>query len=78
MIVADAKSIAITDSSFFMNKLGLLPAGSAPAEKKKCTDYLKKAMDETSKRLLEYLWRAEEGEMNRKFWLGMGKKPFLG
>ena len=57
MIVADAKAIAITDSTFFMNKLGLIPANGAAAEKKKCTDYLKKAMDETSKRLLEYLWR---------------------
>ena len=48
------------------------------AEKRKCTEYLKKCMDECSKRLLEYLYRPSEGEMNRKFWMGMGKKPFLG
>ena len=35
-------------------------------------------MDECSKRLLEYLYRESEGDMNRKFWMGMGKKPFLG
>ena len=60
-----------------MNKLGLLVAGGAP-EKRKCTDYMKKLMEECSKRLLEYLYRPQEGEMNRKFWMGMGKKPFLG
>ena len=35
-------------------------------------------MTECSKRLLELLYREGEGNMNRKFWLGMGKKPFLG
>ena len=78
MIVADPKAIDIGTPTFFMNKLGLLPPGSAAAEKRKCTDYLKKIMEECSKRLLEYLHREGEGEMNRKFWLGMGKRPFLG
>ena len=77
-IVADPKAIEFTAPTFFMNKLGLMINSNNAAEKRKCTEYLKKCMDECSKRLLEYLYRPSEGEMNRKFWMGMGKKPFLG
>ena len=76
-IVGDAQAIDISQPTFFMNKLGLMKPG-ALAEKRKCTDFMKKCMDETAKRLLEVLFRAGEGDMNRKFWMGMGKKPFLG
>ena len=56
-----------------------MKATNAPAEKRKCTDQLKKMMEECAKRLLEYLYRGPaEGDFNRKFWLGLGKKPFLG
>ena len=61
-----------------MNKLGLLGANPNVADRRKVSDYLKKLMDECSKRLLEYLYREGEGDMNRKYWFGMGKKPFLG
>ena len=77
-IVADPKAGDIANNTFFMNKLGLLKATNAPAEKTKCTNQLKKMMEECAKRLLEYLYRGPEGDLNRKFWLGLGKKPFLG
>ena len=77
-ICNDAAAINVGESSFFMNKLGLLSANSPVAEKRQCSEYLKKLMKECSKRLLEYLFREGEGDMNRKFWVGLGKRPFLG
>ena len=76
MIAADPAPIDIGTATFFMNKLGLLQANAA--QKKKCQDYLKKLLEETSTRLLELLYREGEGDMNRKFWMGMAKRPFLG
>ena len=76
-IITDAKTVDVLAPTFFMVKLGLMQPGQM-AEKRKCTDQLKKCMEETAKRLLECLYRGEEGEMNRKYWFGMGKKPFLG
>ena len=76
MIVADPGAIDITNATFFMNKLGLLQANGAQA--KKCKDYLKKLIEETSTRLQELLYREGEGDMNRKYWMGMSKRPFLG
>ena len=72
------KAIDITNQTFFMNKLGLLKPSNSPAEKTKSTNQLKKMMEECAKRLLEYLYRGQEGDLNRKFWFGLGKKPFLG
>ena len=61
-----------------MNKLGLLTANPTLQERQKLVSYLKQAMEECSKRLLEYLYRPSEGEMNRKFWIALAKKPFMG
>ena len=76
--MADPKAIDVGTPTFFMNKLGLLSPGGSGPEKKKLSDYLKKIMEECAKRLLEYLYREQEGDMNRKFWIAMGKRPFLG
>lgn len=77
-IVADPKATDVTSATFFMNKLGLLNGNASGSEKQKLEAYFKKMAEECSKRLLEYLYRAGEGDMNRKFWMGMGKRPFLG
>ena len=74
----DPQAIDVSTETFFMNRLGLLNMKAPMAERRKLGDYLKKLMQECSKRLLEYLFRAGEGDLNRKFWVGMGKKPFLG
>ena len=34
-------------------------------------------MEECGKRLVEMLYRSTDGDLNRKYWLGMGKRPFL-
>ena len=79
LVKDDPKAIAFTESSHFLNKLGLLNPNSSVAEKRKLVDYMKKAMEETAKRLHEYLFREGEGDLNRKFWVGLAKgKPFLG
>ena len=77
-IVNDPKAVEVGMETFFMNKLGLLNIKAPVAEKRKLGDYLKKLMQECAKRLLEYLFRAGEGDLNRKYWVGMGKRPFLG
>ena len=35
-------------------------------------------MEECAKRLLELLYRPGEGDFNRKYWVGLGKRPFMG
>ena len=77
-VVADANGTDINSEAHFLAKLGLLNIKAPLAEKRKLQDYLKKLTTECSKRLLEYLFRAGEGDFNRKFWIGMGKRPFLG
>ena len=78
LIMAEPSILDVQSANHFMNKLGLLKVNPTISEKQKCAEYLKTLMRECSKRLLEYLYRPEEGEMNRKFWLGFGKKTFLG
>ncbi len=77
-IVADAKAYEVGQQTFFMNKLGLLNANCSGQEQQKLSAHLKKMTAECAKRLLEYLYRPVEGDMNRKFWLAMGKRPFMG
>ena len=77
-IMNDAQATDCGNNTFFMNKMGMLSQAKSPAEKTKCAAQMKKMMDECSKRLLEYLYRPQEGDMNRKFWMALGKKPFMG
>ena len=46
MIVNDPLSIDVSNSSFFMNKLGLLAGNPNATDKSKVTVYLKKLMEE--------------------------------
>mmetsp|Transcript_17256 Transcript_17256/g.23278 ORF Transcript_17256/g.23278 Transcript_17256/m.23278 type:complete len:102 (-) Transcript_17256:104-409(-) len=78
MIIADPQATDVSSDRFFLNKLGLLSPNSSGMEKKKLQDYLKKAMEQCAKRLLECLYRAGEGDLNRKYWVGLGKRPYLG
>ena len=66
------------NSAFILAKFGFLAPNPSPAEKRKLSDYLKKLMEECAKRLLELLYRNGEGDLNRKYWVGLGRRPFLG
>ena len=78
LITAADQGYDVTGQTFFMNKLGLLKSNPTAAEKSKCVEHMKMLTKECAKRLLEYLYRPQEGDMNRPFWLGMARKPFLG
>ena len=78
MIIKDPQALDVGSDKFFLNKLGLLTPNANGMEQKKLKDYLKKAMEECAKRLLECLYRPNEGDLNRKYWIGLAKKPFLG
>ena len=63
---------------FFMNKLGIMPKSKSGAEDGKMKKYLKLCKEETFKRLEKKLTNAETGDMDRKYWLVFGRKPYLG
>ena len=73
----DAEATDVGSPNFFLNKLGILDPGRG-AEQNKLVTYLKKLMEECSKRLLELLYKPNEGDLNRKYWIGLGKRPYLG
>ena len=39
---------------------------------------MKKLIEECNKRLFAYLFKEGEGDLNRKYWMGLAKRPFLG
>ena len=78
MIVKDPQAFTCDNQAFFLNKLGLLSPARSNADITKLNTYLKKIMEECGKRLLELLYRPSEGDMNRKYWIGLGKRPFMG
>ena len=78
MIIKDPQALDVGSEKFFLNKLGLLNQNASGMEQKKLQDYLKKAMEQCAKRLLELLYRPGEGDLNRKYWIGLARRPFLG
>ena len=41
-------------------------------------DYLKKLKEVVGERLIDTLWHPVHGDMDAKYWIAFGKKPFLG
>lgn len=64
------------DPNFFMRKLGLLSAPKGGSEEMKFGKYVTQLEEECAARLLEILYA--HNAMDLKFWVGMGRKPFLG
>jgi hypothetical protein len=66
-----------TANDFFMRKLGLMvsPTGG-PQEEAKFNKYILQLKEECAQRLVKTVY-ANEG-MDVKFWLGFGRRPFLG
>jgi len=66
------------DNDFFMRKLGLLGQPKNGSEEEKFRKYAAQLKEACGKRLLLKLWHPEHGDMDQKYWLGFGKRPFLG
>lgn len=75
MLVKEAVPIS-TDSTFFMRNLGQMTQPKGPAEEDKCRKYLMQLKVECGARLIATLYANQA--MDLKFWLGFGKRPFLG
>ena len=69
-------NLASTDPNFFMRKLGLLTAPKGASEEQKFSKYVTQLKEECAARLLEILYA--NNAMDLKFWVGMGRRPFLG
>lgn len=63
------------DANFFMRKLGLM-SNAGPGEEMKYQAYLKSLKAACAERLVKKIF--ENDGLDFKFWLGFGKKPFLG
>ena len=66
------------DDQFFMRKLGLLTKSKNNVEEEKFRKYLAGLKAECGQRLLHTLYNPQTGPLDCKYWLGLGKKPFLG
>ena len=66
------------DPQFFMCKLGLLSKSKNNAEEEKFRKYLSGLKAECGQRLLHTLYNPETGPLDCKYWVALGKKPFLG
>jgi actin related protein 2/3 complex, subunit 3 len=66
-----------TNNDFFMRKLGLMiaPTGGA-SEEQKYSKYVSQLKEACASRLVETVYANDA--MDLKFWLGCGRKPFLG
>ena len=58
-----------------MRKMGLM-SSAGPGEEMKYQQYMKKLKEACAERLVKKLF--ENDGLDFKFWLGFGKKPFLG
>ena len=67
---------ASTDNANFMRKLGLLSQPAKAMDEKKYCDYLMQLRLECAERLVTTIYAHEA--MDLKFWLGFGRRPFLG
>ena len=70
--------IETNSADFFMNKLGQLKKPKNGTEEAKMKKYLKQCKSECFERLHARLTNATTGDMDRKYWLVFGKKPYLG
>ena len=73
-----ALPIESQQADYFMNKLGLFTKPTNPSETAKMQKYLQVCKQETWNRLNELLYNEKTGPMDCKYWLMLGKKPFLG
>ena len=75
MTLANENLGSIQDQRFCIRDL----VTPAPGQEQKLTAYLKQCKQECAKRLLnDILFHPEKGNMDRKFWLAFGKRPYLG
>ena len=70
--------IETNSPDFIMNKLGQMHKAKNGGEEAKMKKYLKLCKQETFSRLHARLTNDKTGDMDRKFWLVFGKKPYLG
>ena len=61
-----------------MRKLGLLSKSKNNVEEDKFRKYLSSLKAECGSRLLNTLFNPQTGALDCKYWLSLGKKPFLG
>ena len=66
------------DAEFFMRKLGLLAKSKNNSEEERYRKYLSSLKQECGSRLLHTLYNPKTGPLDGKYWIGLGKKPFLG
>ena len=65
-----------TDNTFFMREL--LSQGKSTKEEDTFKQYLMQVKQECGRRLLTVLYHPDHGDMDLKFWVQFGKKPWLG
>ena len=60
-----------------MRKLGLLAKAKNNSEEERFRKYLSSLKQECGSRLLNILYNPKTGALDAKFWISLGKKPFL-
>ena len=66
-----------SDPGFFMNKLGLLGQAKA-GDEDKMRKYMQQLKEECGQRLLHVLYNENTGKYEGKYWIALGRRPFLG
>ena len=70
--------VDLNSPEYFMNKLALFHKAKNPAEGQKMQKYLMALKVETWKRLQTILYDDKTGPLDCKYWMMMGKNPFMG